>query len=174
MIYYKYVVSLLIILPSFMWSSYNLCKWGFHVAYKVVKRVKISSCIFGNGKSVTRDSVVVYWVISSPINECLFCISLASRKQWGRNKTVTTMRITSQRNYLAAPETINYTDNEHVEKGRTALLEAFILTRFFVIQTLRLRILNWFLFKMFGARVVIVRPIRRSGGCSTTVVSFPA
>lgn len=84
------------------------------------------------------------------------------------------MRITSQRNYLTAPETINYTDNEHVEKGRTALQETFILTRFFAIQTLRLRILNWFLFKTFGARVVIVRPIRRSGGCSTTVVSFPA
>lgn len=46
------------------------------------------------------------------------------------------MRITSQRNYLAAPETINYTDNEHVEKGRTALQEAFILTYFFEIQTL--------------------------------------
>lgn len=85
------------------------------------------------------------------------------------------MRITSQRNYLAAPETINYTDNEHVEKGRTALQEAFILTFifFFEIQTLLLRILNIFLFKMTGARVVIVRPIRRSGGCSTTVVSLP-
>lgn len=80
------------------------------------------------------------------------------------------MLITSQRNYLAAAATINYTDNEHVEKGRTAVRPLF---RFDFCNT----DLNFLHFKQTFERAVaavIVRPIRHGGVCTVRVVSFAA